>query len=263
MPELPLVERYRSEAERFLRKRVVVAAASVTDAMMMPDLTPARFRRVMKGQHVRAVERRGKFLWLRLDTPPHLVLHFGMTGHFVYNAPTRPKHWRFELTLDNGATFTLADARRFGRILLVNDPRREPPVSELGFDPWSDRVSPTLFARVVRSRSAPIKAILLDQSFAAGVGNWIADDVLCLARVDPRRRGNTLSPAECQRILWRLISVVRIATEAGSRAEGFPRNWLFHLRWGRHQGIRTRAGLPVRFETVGGRSTAWVPAQQG
>lgn len=263
MPELPLVERYRDEAERFLRNRVVVRAASVVDPMMMPELTPHRFRRSVQGQRVEAVERRGKYLWLRFTRAPHLVLHFGMTGEFVYSARTRPKHWRIELGLDDGGLLTLVDPRRFGRVLLVNDPLREPPVSELGFDPWTDRISLSAFTRAVRARSAPIKAILLDQSFAAGVGNWIADDVLYLARIDPRRPGRTLSTAECRRVLGRLVSVVRVATEAGSHGDSFPPGWLFHLRWGRHNGIRTNGGLPVRFETVAGRSTAWVPTIQG
>ena len=262
MPELPLVERCRGQAERFLCHRHIVRAAAVVDDMMMPELTPRRFRSAVKGRRVLAVERRGKYLWLRFDRAPHLVLHFGMTGEFVYDVRPRPKHWRFELQLDHGGLFTLVDPRRFGRVLLVNDPLREPPVSELGFDPWSDCVSPAMFTRAVRSRSAPIKAILLDQSFAAGVGNWIADDVLHLARIDPRRRGKSLTAVECQRIMRRLISVVRVATEAGSHAEKFPRNWLFHLRWGRHNGIETPHGRPVRFETIAGRSTAWVPSVQ-
>lgn len=263
MPELPLVERYRQEAERFLVKRIVVAAAAVGDDMMMPELTPQRFQRAIRGRRVEAVARRGKYLWLQFDRPPHLVLHFGMTGAFFYNERERPKHWRFELELDDGGRIALADPRRFGRILLVNDPLREPPISGLGFDPWLDKVSPAFFARSVRSRSAPIKAILLDQSFAAGVGNWIADDVLHLARIDPRRLGKSLSPAECRRVLNRLVSVVRVATAAGSHAEGFPRSWLFHLRWGGHRGIKTLDGKPVRFDIVAGRSTAWVPSVLG
>lgn len=262
MPELPLVERYRKEAERFLINRVVIRATSVVDDMMMPELLPRRFREAVKGRRILSVERRGKYLWLRLDRAPHLVLHFGMTGEFVYDARVRPKHWRFELCLENGGLFTLVDPRRFGRVLLVHDPLREPPISELGFDAWSDRVSAADFIRTVRSRSAPIKAILLDQSFAAGVGNWIADDVLFLSRIDPRRLGRSLTPAECQRILRRLISVVHMATEVGSHAERFPRTWLFHLRWGRHNNIKTITGMPVRFETVAGRSTAWVPSVQ-
>ncbi len=262
MPELPLVERYRCEAERFLVNRVVKRAASGVDDMMMPGLSPRRFKSIVTGCRVVAVNRRGKYLWIQFDRSPHLVLHFGMTGAFIYDPPTRPKHWRIELTLDSGGVIYLADARRFGRVLLVNDPLSEPPISELGFDPWLDRISAKKFCDSVRSRAAPIKAILLDQSFAAGVGNWIADDVLYLARVSPRRRGKSLSSAECGRIVRQLVSVVRTATKAGSHGEKFPKKWLFHLRWGRHQGIKTPAGDAVRFEMIGSRTTAWVPRVQ-
>lgn len=262
MPELPLVERYRKEAERFLINRIVIRASSVVDDMMMPELLPRRFCAAVKGRRILSVERRGKYLWLHLDRAPHLMLHFGMTGEFVYDARVRPKHWGFELALDNGGLFTLVDPRRFGRVLLVNDPLREPPISQLGFDPWLDRISPSKFTDAVQARSAPIKGILLDQSFAAGVGNWIADDVLFLAGVDPRRRGRDLSTKECRLVLQKLLYVMRLATKAGSHAERFPRNWLFHLRWGHHDGIKTRDGKPVHFHTVAGRSTAWVPGVQ-
>jgi formamidopyrimidine-DNA glycosylase len=262
MPELPLVERFRTEAEAFLKGHLVTQASAVVDQMMMPDLSPHRFKRIVTGRHVDAVNRRGKYIWLQFDRSPHLVLHFGMTGGFVYNPPNRPSHWRIRLKLDTGGTMYLADARRFGRVLLANEPLLEPPISDLGFDPWLDRISPTHFTYAVRARSAPIKAILLDQSFAAGVGNWIADDVLYLSRISPHRRGHSLSVTECRRVLRQLVSLVRIATKAGSHSEQFPNKWLFHLRWGSHRGITTANGETVRFDTVGTRSTAWVPTVQ-
>ena len=262
MPELPLVERFRSEAERYARGRRVERARSVVDDMMMPGLSPRRFAAALAGRRVMAVERRGKFLWLRFDQPPHLVMHFGMTGELLYGKYNRPKHWRIELTLTGGRVLTLVDPRRFGRVVLVREPLLEPPVSELGFDPWLDPIGPAAFTRAVQARSAPIKAILLDQTFAAGVGNWIADEVLHLARIDPRRPGRDLSSVECRRVHRQLLAVVRLATEAGSREEHFPRHWLFHLRWGRNTGLQTVRGQPVKFEVVAGRSTAWVPLVQ-
>ena len=188
MPELPLVERFRSEAERYARGRRVERARSVVDDMMLPDLSPRRFSAALTGRRIVEVARRGKFLWFNFDQPPHLVMHFGMTGEFVYGERERPKHWRFELALSSGRNLTLVDPRRFGRVLLARDPLTEPPISELGFDPWLDPIGPSAFTRAVQARSAPIKAILLDQSFTAGVGNWIADEVLHLARIDRKRQ---------------------------------------------------------------------------
>jgi formamidopyrimidine-DNA glycosylase len=71
------------------------------------------------------------------------------------------------------------DARRLGRIRLRSDPLAEPPISELGFDPILSMPSLEEFTALVQKRSCPIKALLLDQSFSAGVGNWVAG-ILCM-----------------------------------------------------------------------------------
>lgn len=265
MPELPLVERFRSEAERYAcDRRVERARSAVVDDMMMPGLSPWCFATSLAGWRVMAVERRGKFLWLRFDQPPHLVMHFGMTGELIYGKYNRPKHWRFELTLTGRRILTLVDPRRFGRVVvLVRDPLLEPPISELGFDPWLDPIGPAAFTRAVQARSAPIKAILLDQSFAAGVGNWIADEVLHLARIDPRRPGRNrcsggsvgASIVSCWR--WCAWPRKRAATKSTSPATG-----CFTCAGDSNTGLQTSRGQPVKFEVVAGRSTAWVPTLQ-
>ena len=115
---------------------------------------------------------------------------------------------------------------------------------------------------MMRARSAPIKAVLLDQSVAAGVGNWIADEVLYQAGVDPRRRASTLTDAELRRVRERIRSVVATAVRYNSDSDRFPRHWLFHDRWGKKAMAMTSRGQPIRYATVGGRTTAWVPTVQ-
>ena len=106
-----------------------------------------------------------------------------------------------------------------------------------------------------------MKALLLDQSFAAGVGNWIADEVLYQARIAPRRPARSLSDAELDRLRARLRAVVRTAVRLGADSDRFPRSWLFHRRWRRRPGVTVR-GHAIRWETVAGRTAAWVPAVQ-
>ena len=96
----------------------------------------------------------------------------------------------------------------------------------------------------------------------AGVGNWIADEVLYQARLDPRRPASSLSPQEVSRLRGRLRAVVRRAVDVEADAERFPRTWLFHHRWGRDPNARTAGGEPVAHLTLGGRTTAWVPSRQ-
>jgi formamidopyrimidine-DNA glycosylase len=107
-----------------------------------------------------------------------------------------------------------------------------------------------------------MKALLLDQTFAAGVGNWIADEVLYQARIDPRRPARTLSPREASRLRGRLHAVLATAVRLGADGDRYPRTWLFHHRWDRDPLARTASGARLRWETIAGRTTAWAPAIQ-
>jgi formamidopyrimidine-DNA glycosylase len=176
-----------------------------------------------------------------------------------------PRFTKLHLRFADGGELALADGRRLGRIRLRRDPAAEPPISALGFDAWRALPDPARFHAMLRERNAPIKAVLLDQSFAAGIGNWIADEVLYQAGIAPKRRASTLSRAEARRLRGRIRAVIGRAVGAGSDSDRFPRWWLFHRRWGHRRGgppATTVRGEHIRHETVGGRTTAWVPSAQ-
>ncbi len=103
--------------------------------------------------------------------------------------------------------------------------------------------------------------MLLDQSFAAGVGNWIADEVLYQAGLAPQRRANTLTDAELRRLRGRIRSVIHTSVRALNDSSRYPRTWLFHSRWDGPGSITAR-GEAIRYLTIGGRTTAWVPKRQ-
>jgi formamidopyrimidine-DNA glycosylase len=94
------------------------------------------------------------------------------------------------------------------------------------------------------------------------VGNWIADEVLYQARIDPRRPARTLSLAESSRLRRRLLAVLTTAVRAGADGDRFPRRWLFHRRWDHDPLARTSTGAPIRWDTIAGRTTAWAPSVQ-
>jgi formamidopyrimidine-DNA glycosylase len=278
MPELPEVERGRLIASKIAVGHRIVDVRCADDPIVFEGVPPTRFRQALIGRRVRAVKRHGKHLWLELDRRPWPCLHFGMTGGF-HTAPggprvtlkssrKRPDHaWpprftRLHLIFDDGAELVVADARRLGRIRLRDDPAKEPPISLLGFD--AHRALPPFgrFRDLVRQRSAPLKALLLDQSFAAGVGNWIADEVLYQARLDPRRRANTLTDAEIARMRGALRRVIDTSVRLSNDSDRYPRGWLFHRRWGKNPRAVTLSGERIRHITVGGRTTAWVPTRQ-
>jgi formamidopyrimidine-DNA glycosylase len=278
MPELPDVDAARIAAARVAVGRRITAVRCADDPIVFEGVSRARFRRALHGRRVRAVRRRGKHLWFELDRRPWPCFHFGMTGgiHIPGTARVKlvsagkknpgsswpPRFTKLHLTFDDGGELVIADARRLGRIRLRHDPRNEPPISLLGFDALLEPPSPRRFCELLLARSAPIKAVLLDQSFAAGVGNWIADEVLYQARVDPRRSARSLTRDEALRVRAALRRVITRAIHTRSDSDRFPRTWLFHSRWERGPTAVTARGERIRHDTIGGRTSAWVPAVQ-
>ena len=234
------------------------------DRIVFDDQTPATISRRLRGRTVTAACRHGKQLWLEFDSGPALLLHFGMTGalHGYTDEADRPRFWKIELEFEDGRRLAMPDPRRFGRIRMRDDPRGEPPVSKLGFDPLLELPTPARFRELIGRGRVTIKGRLLDQSFAAGVGNWIADEILYQARVAPHRRVVDLEDRELETIRRRLGSIVSKAVEVDSVSAKFPRTWLFHHRWGRPEDARTRRGEPIEITTVAGRTTCWCPSRQ-
>jgi len=275
MPELPEVEAARRLLMRSAVGRRIVSVRAAPDAIVFQGVSSARVRRALLGRRIVAAHRHGKHLWLELDRRPWPCFHFGMSGGIEVRGRQRqklvmegrrahenvwpPRFLKLHLGLDNGGEIVFRDARRLGRVRLRHDPRGEPPISLLGFDALHDVPSLDRLAELFGARAAPVKAVLLDQSFSAGVGNWIADEVLYQARIDPRRRTNTLSRGEIARLRAKLRSVIGTAVRVGADSDRFPPKWLFHTRWSKRlQSPVTVRGERIRYLTVGGRTTAWV-----
>ena len=276
MPELPEVETARRLAVRVAVGRRIADVWCAADPIVF-ETPPARVRAALAGRRVRAARRHGKHLWLELDRGPALLMHFGMTGglHVPQRPPLRlmstrgarragwpPRFAKLRLTFADGSQLALADGRRLGRIRLRERPRAEPPLSLLGFDALHELPPPARFYELLHDRTAPMKALLLDQTFAAGVGNWIADEVLYQARLDPRRRANTLRDDEIARMRTALKKVIDTSVRLSNDSDRYPRGWLFHRRWGRNPRAVTMRGERIRHITLGGRTTAWVPGVQ-
>ena len=278
MPELPEVEAARRVAQRVARGRRIVDVWCADDPIVFERIPAARWRRALRGRRVRAVKRHGKHLWFELDRRPWPCMHFGMTGGF--HTPGRgtlrlvahgkkgpgltwpPRFVKLIVKFDDGGELAFADARRLGRARLRVDPAAEPPISLLGFDAWRGLPPPASFKRLVGARSSPMKALLLDQSFAAGVGNWIADEALFQARISPHRPASSLSAAEVAGLRRHLGAIVALAVKVLARKQEFPRGWLFHRRWGRDSRAQTLRAERIVHETIGGRTAAWVPSRQ-
>jgi formamidopyrimidine-DNA glycosylase len=263
VPELPEVETARREAHGRLVGRIIRTVSVNPDPIVFESVSPRRFKSLVQGARVTGTGRRGKHMWLELDRKPWVLFHFGMTGAFhMYDAKAeRPRFWKVELELDDGLRFAMTNARRLGRIRLRDEPLNEPPLNRLGPDPVIDLPDVAELQHRLSRRKGYMKAVLLDQTLFAGVGNWIADEVLYQARIAPGRRAHTLSAAEVRILRRTLVRVCQKACDVGADSSRFPRTWLFHVRWGK-KSTHTRRGEPIRYGEYGGRTTAWVPSVQ-
>lgn len=277
MPELPEVEFGRRLAEEVAVGRRILVARCARDPIVFEGVSPTRIRRALEGRTVEAVVRRGKYIWFELDRRPWPVFHFGMTGSFrvperrrlaLASSPKHepdawpPRYTKLHLRFRGGAALAMTNARRLGRIRLLERPADEPPISRLGFDPLLDMPTPRTFHELLARRSIALKSLLLDQSFAAGVGNWIADEVLYQAGLDPRRPAGSLTRDESRRLHAKLRSVICAAVRVNADKNRFPKTWLFHHRWGKGADAHTSRGERIVFLEIGGRTTAWVPERQ-
>src|SRR5262245_20792045 len=202
MPELPEVETARRRVHRLLHRRRIERVSVRSDPIVFEGVPPRRFAAALRGATVLGTGRKGKHFWLELDRRPWPVFHFGMSGDVesYRNERERPRYLKLEIVAGGGRRLGWTDARRLGRIRLRWNPTMEPPISLLGFDALDELPGAARFHRELASRRAPIKAVLLDQEFSAGVGNWIADEVLYQAGIAPHRKACDLSPAGARRL---------------------------------------------------------------
>ena len=198
------------------------------------------------GRTIARVGRHGKFILIALDGGRTLAVHLRMTGRLlVAGRGERDAHERLTVGFDDGSTLRFADARKFGRVrLLDGDPKAELGAGIDALDPALDAVA---FAALLARRKTPIKTLLLDQRRIAGIGNIYANEALFRARIRPRRRAGSLTAAERARLLRSLRFVLERAIERRGTsvadyvdAEGLPGEFQNLLA------VYGRAGLPCR-----------------
>ncbi len=263
MPELPEVETARRRAEKYITGKRIVGVYAARDPIVFQGVSSRKFAAGLCGRKILAVKRRGKHIWLELDERPWPAFHLGMTGRFGFyrRQSERPKYCKIELELRGGRRFAMRNVRRLGRIRLLEDPEHCPPINKLGFDALLDKLDVEEIGRILGGRTAAVKAVLLDQSVFAGVGNWIADEVLYQAGLNPHRPGCKLKRGDVAKICRCLRRIVGKAVAVEADYRRFPRSWLFHYRWDKKSGP-TIGGKRIEFDVVGGRTTAWVPGRQ-
>ena len=221
MPELPEVETVRRGLIPRLVGRRIVRLQQQRRDLRVP--LPAKFAERLEGRSVRAIDRRAKYLLIRLDDGNTLIAHLGMSGrmtlHDRASAADHPfdKHDHVVIETDEGWQIRFNDARRFGLMLLVADEKlaAHKLFKSLGPEPLDDAFDGAALAARLAGRRTPIKSALLDQKTLVGVGNIYACEALFLSGISPRRSAHTVKGERADRLMASIKQVLLRSIDDG------------------------------------------------
>ncbi len=275
MPELPEVEVVR----RGLAHHVVGATVERVRVLHPRSVRRhvagiADFEASLADQHILAVRRRGKYLWLALDSGDAVLGHLGMSGQLLVQprAAAAERHLRVTFELDAGRDLRFVDQRTFGGLLLSRAGAELPSeIAHIARDPLDPAFDDQTFAAAIRRRRTGLKRALLDQTLISGVGNIYADEALWAARLHFARPTETMTRAQIARVLQEVRVVMERALVAGGTSFDalyvnvngesgyFDRSLAAYGQEGRPC---PRCGAPIRREAFMNRSSYSCPACQ-
>lgn len=268
MPELPEVETIRRELSDTVCGKQI-SKVELLWPQVVKNLPPEEFSLRLKGDRFRQVERRGKYLLLRLESGQVLVIHLRMTGKITYLTPgvPREKHTHLIFHLKGRHELRFVDQRKFGEVHLLLDSQLSsfPPLKKLGAEPLSREFDQQTLSGMLKHSDRKLKEFLLDQTKVAGIGNIYADEALFLARLSPLRLCSSLLPTEVKRLYRAIRSVLarsirdqgrtfsHYRTVKGEKGDYHP---LIHDD---KLELCSRCLNPIKRARVGGRGTYYCP----
>ncbi|HKL24912.1 MAG TPA: bifunctional DNA-formamidopyrimidine glycosylase/DNA-(apurinic or apyrimidinic site) lyase [Desulfuromonadales bacterium] len=270
MPELPEVEITRLGIEPLITNKRITEVFIRNASLRWP--VPGSLNDILPGQTITAVDRRSKYLLLKMNRGT-LIVHLGMTGHLrlVANTAERRKHDHVELCFADQTCLCYNDSRRFGAIFwTVEDPLQHERLRGLGPEPLGDDFSAgSLWARS-RGRKVAVKPFLMDAAVVVGVGNIYASEALFRAGIDPRRPAGRVSRKAFAKLVAAVREVLQEAIAAGGTtirdftdSDGRPGYFRQELRvYGREGQPCVHCHEPIRQIRLGQRSTYYCPKCQ-
>ncbi|KIR65518.1 MULTISPECIES: bifunctional DNA-formamidopyrimidine glycosylase/DNA-(apurinic or apyrimidinic site) lyase [Micromonospora] len=220
MPELPEVETVRQGLAQWVTGRRIVGVEVRHPRAVRRHLAgPAHFADVLAGRTVLDVRRRGKYLWLPLDSGDAIVGHLGMSGQLLLQPATAADelHLRVRFRFaDDGPELRFVDQRTFGGLAVSSGGAELPPeIAHIARDPMDPEFSDSAFVAALRRRRTEVKRALLDQTLVSGVGNIYADEALWRAKLHGARPTDQLTAPVAQRLLGHVRDVLGEAIKEG------------------------------------------------
>lgn len=285
MPELPEVETIRRDLERVLLGKDIADVQIRTKRLVRGD--QVTFLAHLIGNQFSRIARRGKLLQFHLlHSDQVLHVHLKMTGQLICQVaggfiagghpsakiealPNAYTHVVF--TFDDGTILYFNDMRTFGYVSLMSPEAHSTALEKFGPEPLDTTLSFTVFQQALKGKRS-IKAVLLDQTVIAGIGNIYADEICFKALILPQRRVDTLSREEKKRVYNAMRSIIKLAVEKRGTtfshfvdAAGKKGGYMQHLKvYGRKGERCVRCGsTPISKIVVAGRGTHFCSLCQG
>ncbi|MER7560530.1 bifunctional DNA-formamidopyrimidine glycosylase/DNA-(apurinic or apyrimidinic site) lyase [Nocardioides sp. NPDC126508] len=278
MPELPEVEVVRAGLERHVLGARIIAVDVLHPRPVRRHLAGASaFADELKGRVLTGARRRGKYLWLPLDSGDALMAHLGMSGQMLVQPPESPdeRHLRVRIRLDGaaeGRELRFVDQRMFGGLSISPGGAELPPeIAHIAPDPLEAAYDAEAVVARVRRSASGIKRILLNQTVISGVGNIYADEALWRAKVHGERPGERLTAPKVRELLGHVRDVMTEALAQGGTSfdalyvnvngeSGYFERSL--AAYGREGEACDRCGTPVRRIAFMNRSSYFCPKCQ-
>ena len=276
MPELPEVEVVRRGLELGVAGRVVERVeVRHPRAVRRHDAGADDFRGLLEGRTVLGAQRRGKYLWLPLDSGDALTGHLGMSGQLLVVPPDKPAETHLRIRFgfaDAGRELRFVDQRTFGGLAVVAGGAELPStVAHIARDPLDPAFDDEQFVARLRVRRTGVKRALLDQTLVSGIGNIYADEALWRARLHGGRPTEAVTRPRARALLGHVRAVLAESLEQGGTSfdalyvstEGV--SGLFERSldaYGREDRPCSRCGTPIRRELFMNRSSFSCPRCQ-
>ncbi len=194
MPELPEVETIKNALTPLIKGRTIKQVEIFwPGSIERPSVS--KFKANVISNKILSISRRGKYIYFALSGGKYLFFHLGMTGQLLWNSNNKYK--RVAFTFDSGDELVFSDKRKFGHIWLTE--KIEEITDPLGPEALGE-LNPEVLFSMIKAKKVPIKALLLDQTFLAGLGNMYADEALFGAGINPLRPGISINREEAERL---------------------------------------------------------------
>jgi formamidopyrimidine-DNA glycosylase len=273
MPELPEVEVIRRGLQIHLPGRKVLDIVAGNKKLRLP-VPRKNLKRYIQGARVRAVDRRGKFLFIAMNNGAYLIVHLGMTGRLgLFPTPSpRLKHDHLRLQLDNNMQLRFNDIRRFGsiQVLAPGHDLRKTILGNLGPEPLEQGYTVAYLQARAAGKSRPLKNFLMDSRVVAGIGNIYACEILFHAGLNPEKKVSRLSRSEWAQVVESSRYILQKAIASGGTTisdfvNEAGKSGYFQLElqvYGKQNWPCNCCATPVARKVMAGRSTFFCPRCQ-